>query len=332
MKRFVSIAVSMLALIFASSCTQEQIGHQSNEATATFSISIPDVVTKAYGDGMYDAKNLIIGVFDENGVEKFRKKHVWAKDKFTEEIEITFVMGKKYQMVFWAQYGDAYGIPESMPLNKITLDYNVSNREDLDAFYAYVPVFEVREDFTKSVTLVRPFAQLNFATTVGDMDESIAAGDLGIHNMAAVTIKNVANTLNLFTGKTSYVTADGIATEGGVEVVIPETAFPKVDGKYPTIEVEGTIYEVIAMNYVLVADAQSVDGKTTADLKLKVGDLEIEVPQAQLKRNWRTNVIGELLTGEGTFTVTIDPIFEGSFNEDWNNSTSTEVPTVTPGN
>lgn len=315
----------MLALVFASSCVQEEFGqNESDEAVGTLSVTLPDVVTKVYGDGMYDAKNLIIGVFDENGVEKFRKNLVWEKDVFSQEFKIQFVMGKKYQMVLWAQYGNAYGVPKDMPLDEITLDYKASNREDLDAFYAYVPVFTVTQDFSKSITLKRPFAQLNFATTVGDMDESIAAGDLGIHNKAAVTIKNVANTLNLFTGKTSYVAADGTETAAGVEVLIPETEFPKVDGKYPTITVEEETYEVISMNYVLVADANAADGKTTVDLKLKVGELEIDVPNAYMKRNWRTNVIGELLTGEGTFKVSIDPIFDGTFNENWNDGTSSE--------
>ena len=315
----------MLALVFASSCAQEELAQNaSDEAVGTLSVSIPDVMTKAYGDGMYDAKNLIIGVFDENGVEKFRKNLVWGKDVFTQEIKIQFVMGKKYQMVFWAQYGNAYGDPKSMPLDEIKLDYKVSNREDLDAFYAYVPEFTVTQDFSKNITLKRPFAQLNFATEVGDMDESIAAGDLGIHNKAAVTIKNVANTLDLFTGKTFYVDGDGAVKATGVEVVVPETEFPKVDGKYPTIVVEEKTYEVISMNYVLVADDASVDGKTTVDLKLKVGELEIEVPNAYMKRNWRTNVVGELLTGEGTFKVTIDPIFDGAYDHNWNDGTSGE--------
>ena len=74
------------------------------------------------------------------------------------------------------------------------------------------------------------------------------------------------------------------------------------------------------MNYVLVADANSANGETTADLELKVGELVIEVPQAQMKRNWRTNVVGELLTGEGTFTVKIDPIFTDSYDNVWNES------------
>ena len=327
MKKILSLMVAALSLLALSSCMKENFDNGADEATMTLNISMPDAAaTKAYGDGKFADKNVIIGVFDENGVEKFRKVYVWGPEEFSKEVQIRFVMGKSYQLVLWAQYGEAYGKPATMSLDEITLDYAASNREELDAFHAYVPTFKVTQDFTKSITLKRPFAQLNFATTVGDMDESIAAGDLGIHNMAAVTIKNVANTLNLFTGEATYIDENQKSESMGKAVVIPETAFPKVDGKYPTIEVDGKTYEVISMNYVLVADAGSQDGKTTVDLTLQVGDLVIEVPGANMKRNWRTNVVGELLTGEGTFTVKIDPIFDGTYNENWNEGTGNETP------
>lgn len=320
MKKIISFIVVALSVLTVASCTKENAGA---EATMTLKVNIPEAVTKAYGDGMFADKNLIIGVFDENGVEKFRKVYVWSPSKFEDAISIRFMVGKKYQMVFWAQYGEAYGKPETMPLDQITLDYARSNREDLDAFWAHVPVFEVKTDFDMSVTLHRPFAQLNFATTVGDMNESVADPDLaGLHNKAAVTVKNVANTLNLFTGETCYIDANNHSEAAGAAVIIPDTEFPKVkvmqDGKevevYPTIQVEGVTYEIVAMNYILVADSGSKDGKTTVDLKLQVGEFELSVPNAYMKRNWRTNVVGELLTAEGSFKVNIDPIFEGTYS------------------
>ena len=322
MKKILSFIVVALAVLAVASCAKENAGKA--EATMSLKVNIPEAVTKAYGDGMFADKNLIIGVFDENGDEKFRKVYVWNPSKFEDTIELRFMIGKKYQMVFWAQYGEAYGKPETMPLDQITLDYAKSNREELDAFWAHVPEFEVKADFNMSVTLNRPFAQLNFATTVGDMDESVEDTNLqGIYNKAAITVKNVANTLNLFTGEAWFVDAEGHAEAVGAAVTIPETEFPKVkvtleDGTekmvYPTMTIEGVTYEVISMNYILVADAGAADGKTTVDLKLQVGEFELSVPNAYMKRNWRTNVVGELLTAEGSFNVKIDPIFAGTYN------------------
>lgn len=307
-----------LALMFAS-CSKERVGNNSGEATVTLSVDILDgIVTKTYGDGMYASKNLTVGVFDENGQEKFRKNYVWDAETLSQEIQIRFVMGKKYQMVMFAQYGNAYGDPATMSLEEITLDYAASNRENLDAFYAHVPVFEVKQDFSMPIVLRRPFAQLNFATTINDLDESTSEDYLGLPAKASVTVKNLANTLNLFTGEAYYLDENLKAEAQGRAVVIPETEFPMVNGKRPQIEVEGVKYEVISMNYVLVADSGAEDGKTTVDLTLNVGNLEINVPNAYMKRNWRTNVIGELLTAEGTFSVTIDPIFAGAFDNVWN--------------
>lgn len=333
-----SLMVAVLAVLAIASCSKESFKN-ADEAVGTLSVKIPEAIaTKAYGDGKFADKQLIIGVFDENGVEKFRHNYVWGTGKFESadnEIKIRFVMGKKYQLVLWAQYGEAYGNPVDMKLDKIKLDYKASNQENLDAFYAHVPTFTVKEDFEKSITLTRPFAQLNFATTLGDMDESIADADMsGLVAESVVTIKNIANTLDLFTGKTSFVKADGTvaADDEPQEVVIPATAFPTKDanGNYPTLTIKNAdgqdeIYEVISMNYILVNDSNAAKegenaGKTTVDIKFEVGELVINIPGAHMKRNWKTNVVGELLTAEGSFKVSILPDFTDSYTENWNQS------------
>lgn len=304
---------ALAALFFAVSCTKENMRSNGEEAVATLSVKLPEQsLTKAYGDGKLMAKNLIIGVFDENGTEKFRKNYEWDVNTFEDEVEITFFIGNKYQLVFWAQYGDAYGTPETMPLDKITLDYAVSNNENLDAFYAYVPVFQVQQDFQMSVELKRPFAQLNFATTPGDIEEAIAAG---LTNKAVVTVKNAANTLDLFTGKTYYEDAEGNKNSKGEVITIPATVFPKdAEGKYNVIEVDEENYEVLSMNYILPADDGYVDGKTTVELTINVGEVTLNIPNAFMKRNYKTNVVGELLTGEGVFKVKVNPFFDGEYD------------------
>ena len=318
MKKILSFVAVALAAFAMSSCAKSD-SEAAQEATMTLSVSLPDAVgTKAYGDGMYAEKTVVVGVFDEAGNEQFRKSYTWGVEEFSKELQLRFVMGRSYQMVIFAQYGEAYGAPATMSLREISLDYTASNMENLDAFYAHVPTFTVKQDFSKTVVLKRPFAQINFATTVNDLDESLGEGYLGLSDKAVVTVKNLANTLDLFTGETTYVAADNTADAKGKPVTIPETTFPKIDGKYPQIEVDGVKYEVISMNYVLVADAGCEDGKTTVDLTLQVGDLVINVPSAYLKRNYRTNIIGELLTAEGSFNVTVDPIFTDSFEHVWN--------------
>lgn len=304
MKRIISFAAVVMTMFMAASCSREQMDVvDSDTATMTLTVNMPDAaVTKAYGDGTFADKNVIIGVFDETGKETLRKVLEWKSDAFTQELDITLFRGKKYQMVFWAQYGNTYGESATMPLDKITVDYAslTGNLETRDAFYAYVPVFEVTGDFTKSVELVRPFAQVNFATVPGDIEDAVAAG---LAAKGTLTVKNAAKTLDLFTGKTSdYGT-----------VTIPETAFPMLgEGENQThqqITVLDTKYDVLSMNYILVADEGAADGKVTTELTFVTGEVTTAVPNANMKRNYRTNVVGKLLTGQGSFTVTVDPVF-----------------------
>lgn len=304
MKRIISFAAVVMTMFMAASCSREQMDVvDSDTAKMTLTVNMPDAaVTKAYGDGTFADKNVIIGVFDETGKETLRKVLEWKSDAFTQELDITLFRGKKYQMVFWAQYGNTYGESATMPLDKITVDYAslTGNLETRDAFYAYVPVFEVTGDFTKSVELVRPFAQVNFATVPGDIEDAVAAG---LAAKGTLTVKNAAKTLDLFTGKTSdYGT-----------VTIPETAFPMLgEGENQThqqITVLDTKYDVLSMNYILVADEGAADGKVTTELTFVTGEVTTAVPNANMKRNYRTNVVGKLLTGQGSFTVTVDPVF-----------------------
>ncbi|MBQ7942358.1 MAG: hypothetical protein IJ328_08155, partial [Muribaculaceae bacterium] len=64
--------------------------------------------------------------------------------------------------------------------------------------------------------------------------------------------------------------------------------------------------------------------KVTTDLTLTVPtglnkDVVIEVPAAPAQRNYRTNVLGNLLTNSADFTVVVDPIYSGDNNiEAWN--------------
>ena len=66
----------------------------------------------------------------------------------------------------------------------------------------------------------------------------------------------------------------------------------------------------------------------------------VEVANYPVQRNYRTNIIGKILTGDVTFNITIDPIYDGEYNnylassnEDITNAISAGVTTIslTPG-
>lgn len=84
-------------------------------------------------------------------------------------------------------------------------------------------------------------------------------------------------------------------------------------------------FKYLSMCYILVPDR--VDGastySTTLDdvyIYLKYHDenmtpKEVHLTQVPAQRNWRTNIIGELLTANIEFEVDIDPIYAGDYNQ-----------------
>ena len=127
-------------------------------------------------------------------------------------------------------------------------------------------------------------------------------------------MKGLANTLNTLTGE-----ATGNANVTFALSDIPEDYF----------ELNGVTYKRLSLNYLLVPNskapqglndyqAEGEEGKANVDLTfaLNRGDKQlftIDVPNAPVQRNWRTNVVGALLTGS-KFDVIIKPDTDDKFN------------------
>ncbi|MBQ7942044.1 MAG: hypothetical protein IJ328_06530, partial [Muribaculaceae bacterium] len=82
------------------------------------------------------------------------------------------------------------------------------------------------------------------------------------------------------------------------------------------LEVNGENYKYLATAYVLVpgGDTQQLSDLT---MEIKTGlneNITLNVPNAPVQRNYRTNVLGNLLTNQAEFTVVVDPIYSGNNN------------------
>ena len=195
------------------------------------------------------------------------------------------------------------------------MDYTapVGNDEDRDAFFQHVEL-EVKGASTQNVTLRRPFAQLNFATS--DYAEAKKAGLK--YGGSKVVVKNVHNTLNLLDGKAS----------GAAEVTFDYAALVENETTtHPGTTDATKLYTWLSMNYLLTgsvvpdaADVQKAD-KELVDVAFEVyapgatddvaGDLinTVNVSQVPVQRNYRTNIYGNLLTSAVDFNIVIDPIY-----------------------
>ena len=316
---FKTFAIAAMAVL-AGACAKEneQLAGPSN---VTFEISTPEIATKAIGDGM-TATKLYYQVFDADG-KVIEGLGVPNKDLVSGKTKVSFqlIKDQTYNFIFWAQTVKAgyYTIDATEGLKKITANYEgkKSNDENFDAFFAVEKALTINGPITKTVTLKRPFAQINIATT-----DVLKAGDTEVNvnftgATSAVTVKGVPTVFSPLTDEFSASLdaqfASAAIPEGNFSVTGSTDPYKYLAVNYVFAPVDGTVYDVEA--------ALKVDGK----------DVTVKVPSAPAKRNYRTNIYGNLLTTTADFDVVIDPGFAGEENmEMWDGSADavTEVDGV----
>ena len=218
-------------------------------------------------------------------------------------MSISLAKGQTYRVAFWAQNPEceAYTISDDM---KVTIDYTGVNNDELrDAFTAVTEPFTVDGDNIVSVVLRRPFAQVNVGAYPWDMQYAVESG-LTVTKSAA-KVEGVANVINLFDG----------SVEGEVDVEYTFNAIPDEDLLVDVDENgEPEVYEYLSMSYLLADTTPSshkmsftfTDESETAQAAFLYSGLEF-VP---IQRNWRTNIVGQILTGDISFNIKVDPIYE----------------------
>ena len=161
----------------------------------------------------------------------------------------------------------------------------------------------------------RPFAQINVGVTKKDWDDAVVSGITIAQS--SVVIKNAATSLNLLDGTVSGETEVSYSLAN----IPSDPAILKVDTDGDGEKEE---YNWLSMSYILPADATTGYAKTTLEniafvFSPQNGNYSnIEFNQGlnsvPVQRNWRTNILGKLLTGDITFNIVIDEEFEDDHN------------------
>ena len=299
MKKLLLSLTAMIAL-GATSCVTDATNDLTvgNESVVTFSVESQNA-SRAIADGE-NANTLSYAVYDAAG------NHLSALGGEVEEfngrttINLTLLNQNNYTIVFWADAEN--GIYNFNAAEKIvTANYTgvTANDDTLDAFYAVVPV-EVNGSTVVTATLTRPFAQVNFGAN--DVDAAKKAG-FNTDALQSTFTATVPTRLNLL---------DGTVGEELAEVEFESANIP--GGKLKT----DSDYTWVAMNYVFAA---ANDGSlNTCELTITDGSKSVSIsyPNAPVKRNWKTNLIGALLTGSTKVEVEVTPDFEedGTFEKE----------------
>ena len=309
MKSFKYLAAAALTFL-AVGCNKEQVTEvpDGQVVDVMFTAALPgEIATKAIGDGQ-TAKTLYVSVYENDDAKT--KLELDKTATFTDlKTQVTFslVKGKTYNFVFWAQAEGAtcYDIDDLKNI-KISYEGAVANDETRDAFYATRKELKVNGALTETIKLYRPFAQVNFGTA--DLFDAAAAGF--IPAQSAFTATDVANVFDTFNAEGKV---EGTATD---KVTFAKAEIP--GGGETLVTKDGTKYLWMTMNYIIPVGKQDEKhiSNVTAEFVPATGDaITASSPQTPVQNNYRTNILGNLLTSQVIFNVEIVPIFNEPDND-----------------
>lgn len=305
---FKTFAIAAMAVL-AGACAKEQVASGDGETVEmTFNVDVPEttITTKGLSDAA-SVNELICQVFlkgakDENKhfvytpVPELTQNVAVVGGKAT--VKFSLVKGQTYSFAFWAQTSET-GYYNTDDLRSVTMNTNLVKANDpkMDAFFAIKDEARVTVSYSKKVSLKRALAQVNFGTKKysGRSDELKA-------QKSYVTLTGVPNVFHPF------MSGDSFACEGSETVKFNEKEVISDE----TLSVNDAEYSYLASVYVFALNPNNTITDASAVVTLSNGKTTtIKAPNVPVKRNFRTNILGDLLTVDAVWNVDVAPEFEG---------------------
>ena len=320
-----NLFMSMLAIagmLFATSCSQDELLNEpttGDYVSAKFTIGTSDgIATRATIGNGTKADKVACAVYDEKGTELRDLYAIRDVVDMKATYEIRLAKGQKYRVAFFAynSTADAYDVTYLTDIK--VKDSQNSNIENRDALKAYVDVEATVNTINEDVTLYRPFAQLNLGVDNTEWTDAVKAGVTVAKSKIVVT--------NVYDQFSAYDNAI-VATAEPKTMTFAMNTIPTEELEVD-VDRDGTIantekFKYLALNYLLVGDAGTEKSLTDVEFVWENSDAsKTNNPTTHFKnipvqRNYRTNIIGKLLTNPATFNIVIDADFIDSPEDDY---------------
>ena len=323
---FKTFAIAAMAVL-AGACAKEQVASGDGETVEmTFNVDVPEttITTKGLSDAA-QVDELVFQVFlrgakDQNlhyiytPVPELTQTVPVVDKKAT--VKVSLVKGQTYSFAFWAQTSDT-GYYNTDDLRSVTVNTDLVKANDpkMDAFFAIKNEARVTVSYSKKVSLKRALAQVNFGTKKysGRSDELTA-------QKSYVTLTGVPNVFHPF------MSGDSFACEGSETVKFNENEVISDE----TLSVNDAEYSYLASVYVFALNPNNTITDASAVVTLSNGKTTtIKAPNAPVKRNFKTNILGDLLTVDAVWNVDVAPEFDGGDTYDSVVANLTKGATVT---
>ena len=314
----------LMTLLFVGACQKNETPEAAvaEEVDVTLSVAIPGtlstkaVETEAVSAGA-ETDIVYYEIWDAAKTKKlYPKAGEGLKSEVVEnntaEITVSLVTDQTYTFIFWAQNANC-GAYDVTDLTSVEIDYDVikkkGNDDVFDAFYT-VKQIEIKKSANYDpVILRRPFSQLNFGA-------SVMSTDLGpiVVDSTYVTVSQLSKVFKTFEGVgdvNSVVEDVKFAAKGLVSATEGENA--------QILKTNGKEYTWLSMDYMLMTEASATVDVNAMFRVYGIGDVKHEIPGVSIKKNYRTNIVGDLFTTDAKLTIIIDPDFvlneEGEFDD-----------------
>ena len=323
--------MALVMFLMTGSCQREDLGPAAGGNTVSYTVQLPDAIgTKAIGENVSEVTELVYEVyyteatsaddFSQTENKLFQKKANLNNGVATINFEL--VNNQNFRVLFWAQV-PGNGVYNTDDLKNVTLSQSLSaNAENYAAFSGTDFIKNGDELIGRTITLRRPVAQLNIATT---------GESLSIEGQTDVEISTTAVKVNGLS--TTY----NVAEESAGEVSGACFAYSATDpsGLSETVlSVNGKSYQYVAMNYVGFAEATGSTVKVDYVINTEnVGTITNTINNVPVKANYRTNIIGNLITSMSDYTITLENKWNESVTEYeiWDGKTLNEPATNAEG-
>ena len=311
MKKILLFASALAGLFLAGSCQRENLEPMESANTVTYTVTVSDALaTKGIGDDVSNVNTLHYEVYRTAAAEtvtftdadRFLYHKTATVTNGIAKIELELVNDQNFTVLFWAQVEkDGFTSPYVVgDLTNVSIkDASVlslgnvlkANQIDYAAFSGvdFIKATEALAD--KTVSLTRPVAQLNLATTY----ESLRAFKTPVKLEGSyVKVSGISKTFDVAKQEAS---ADDFNT------VYEYTEQNVPDG---ALVVANKEYKYAGMNYVGFAADAGTPVTVKYILNTTEGNIENTIENVPVKPNFRTNIIGNLITSKTAYTIELD--------------------------
>lgn len=298
------ILFACAALLFAN-CTKEQtVGNEDNGDTVVVTVNarlLNEEQTKASWDSDGAGAcvdHWIMEVYDKQD-KLFDRQEKTAQSGLTNTFSVILIKNQEYKFAFWA---DKQGSYKTEKLTEVQTVSNVAGLDSRDAFYAkeeYTP----DKGTTISAKLYRPFAQINIVTL--DLkkiwDQMVAGKTISEEDGGDILEFTKFEPKDLKLSCQAYTKFD-VLTGTASAAQSTEFTLASCYADFSAHAAKATIF----MDYLL-ADAEKGLKNLAFTFKSNGVDINYDFANIPLQRNYRTNISGNLLSNDATFSVEIKP-------------------------